>query len=67
MLNATFNNISVLSWRSVFDIVYGDEDKCDLINKYFSLIWKFEEENLPPPSFDIKTKCDIKISCFIPL
>jgi hypothetical protein len=31
------------------DIVYGDEDKCDLLNKYFSLISKLEEENVPVP------------------
>ena len=37
------------------DIVYGDEDKCDLLNKYFSLISKLEEENVPLPDFDIKT------------
>jgi hypothetical protein len=35
--------------------VYGDEDKCDLLNKYFSLISKLEEENVPLPDFDIKT------------
>jgi len=35
--------------------VYGDEDKCDLLNKCFSLIWKLEEENVPLPDFDIKT------------
>jgi hypothetical protein len=35
--------------------VYGDEDKCDLLNKYFSLISKLEEENVPLPNFDIKT------------
>jgi hypothetical protein len=28
------------------DIVYGDEDKCDLLNAYFSLISKLEEENV---------------------
>jgi hypothetical protein len=32
--------------------VYGDEDKCDLLNKYFSLISKLEEENVPLPDFD---------------
>ena len=37
------------------DIVYWDEDKCDLLNKYFSLISKLEEENVPLPDFDIKT------------
>jgi len=35
--------------------VYGDEDKCDLLNKCFSLISKLEEENVPLPDFDIKT------------
>jgi hypothetical protein len=35
------------------DIVYGDGDKCDLLNKYFSLIWKLEEGNVPLPDFDI--------------
>jgi hypothetical protein len=34
--------------------VYGDEDKCDLLNKYISLIWKLEE-NVPLPDFDMKT------------
>jgi hypothetical protein len=37
------------------DIVYGDEDKCDLLNKYFSLISKLEEKNVPLPDFDTKT------------
>ena len=37
------------------DIVYGDEDKCVLINKYFSLISKLEEENVPLPDIDTKT------------
>ena len=37
------------------DIVYGDEDKCDLLNNYFSLISKLEEKNVPLPDFDMKT------------
>jgi hypothetical protein len=35
--------------------VYGDEDKCDLLNKYFSFISKLEEEIVPLLDFDIKT------------
>jgi hypothetical protein len=31
------------------------EDTCDLLNKYFSLILKLEEENVPLADFDIKT------------
>jgi hypothetical protein len=37
------------------DIVYGDEDKCDLLNNYFSLISKLGQENVPLPDFDMKT------------
>ena len=39
------------------DIVYGDEDKCDLLNKYFSLISKLEEEMASLPDFDIINTC----------
>ena len=35
--------------------MYGEEDKCNLLNKYFSLISKLKEENVPLPDFDIKT------------
>ena len=35
--------------------MYEDEDKCDLLNTYFSLISKLEEENVHLPVFDIKT------------
>ena len=35
--------------------MYGDEDKCDLLNKYFSLISKLKEENVPLSDFDIQT------------
>jgi hypothetical protein len=35
--------------------VYGDEDKCNLLDKYFSLISKLEEKNVPLPDFDMKT------------
>jgi hypothetical protein len=37
------------------DIVYWDADQCDLLNKYFSLISKLEEENVPLSDFDITT------------
>jgi hypothetical protein len=32
-------------------MVYEDDKKCELLNKYFSLVFKLEEENIPlPPS-----------------
>jgi hypothetical protein len=47
------------------DIVYGDEDKCDLLNKYFSLISKLEEENVPLPDFDIFFMLFTLFLCFL--
>ena len=49
--------------ENIDDIVYGDEDKCDLLNTYFSLISKLEEENVPLPDFDIKTNNVINEIC----
>jgi hypothetical protein len=39
------------------DIVHGDEDTCDLLNKYFSLILKLEEENVPYHLFKMAVTC----------
>ena len=30
-------------------MVYDDDKKCELLNKYFSLVSKLEEENIPVP------------------
>ena len=35
------------------EMVYDDYKKCELLNKYFSLVSKLEEENIPP--FESKT------------
>ena len=40
-------------------MVYDDDKKCELLNKYFSLVSKMEEENIPPPSFERKTNDSI--------
>ena len=37
------------------DIVYGDSDKCELLNKYFTLISKLKEENKELPEFEKRT------------
>jgi hypothetical protein len=29
------------------EMVYDDDKKCELLNKYFSLVSKLEEENIP--------------------
>jgi hypothetical protein len=37
------------------EMVYDDDKKCELLNKYFSLVSKLEEENIPIPPFESKT------------
>jgi hypothetical protein len=40
-------------------MVYDDDKKCELLNKYFSLVSKLEEENIPVPPFESKTNDSI--------
>ena len=37
------------------EMVYDEDKKCELLNKYFSLVSKLEEENTPVPPFESKT------------
>ena len=37
------------------DIIYDDSDKCELLNKYFTLISKLKEENKELPEFEKRT------------
>ena len=61
LIKSNKGNNCILSLRNSIndenfdDIVHWDEDKCDLLNKYFRLIPKLEEENVPLPDFDIKS------------
>ena len=41
------------------DIVYSDDEKCSLLNKYFSMIANLEEDNVPLPEFQNKTNFSI--------
>ena len=36
------------------EMVYDDDKKCELLNKYFSLVSKLEEENIPVPPLKVK-------------
>jgi hypothetical protein len=42
------------------EMVYDDDKKCELLNKYFSLVSKLEEENLPVPPFESNTNDSIR-------
>lgn len=46
---------NIVNDQNLGDTVYEDKDKCELLNKYFSLISKLEEENVPLPDFESKT------------
>jgi hypothetical protein len=41
------------------EMVYDDDKKCELLNKYFSLVSKLEEENIPVHPFESKTNDSI--------
>ena len=41
------------------EMVYDDDKKCELLNKYFSLVSKLQEENIPVPPFESKTNDSI--------
>ena len=62
--NKSSNNIpplqNIIKDEEFSDIVYEDSEKCDLLNKYFGLISKLEEENVPIPEFKEKTNTYIQ-------
>ena len=39
--------------------LYDDDKKCELLNKYFSLVSKLEEENIPVGGTESKTNDSI--------
>ena len=41
------------------EMVYDDDKKIELLNKYFSFVSKFEEENIPVPPYESKTNDSI--------
>jgi hypothetical protein len=44
-------------------MVYDDDKKCELLNKYFSLVSKLEEEHLPVSP--LKVKLMTQLSTFV--
>lgn len=47
------------------DVVYGDDEKCNLLNKYFCSISNLDDENVQVPEFHNRTNnilCDIHIN-----
>ena len=53
------NGIGEPHYEHLDEMVYDDDKKCELLNKYFSLVSKLEEENIPVPPFESKTNDSI--------
>ena len=56
---------NIIDEQSFDNIVVDEKDKCELMNKYFSMISKLDEENKPLPHFETKTEnsiSDIRIT-----
>ena len=43
---------NIINNQTLDEIVYEDDKKCELLNKYFSMISQLEEENVMPPDID---------------
>jgi hypothetical protein len=58
---------SIINDQNLEEFAY-DEEKCDLLNKYFSFISKLDEANAPLPDIELKTNnniTDLNVISFI--
>ena len=46
---------NIIDHEDFDEVVFKDDEKCSLLNKYFCMISKLEEENVPLPDFPSKT------------
>ena len=46
---------NIIQDEGLEEIVYGDDEKCELLNKYFSFISSLEDANIPLPDIELKT------------
>jgi hypothetical protein len=56
---------NIINDQNLKEFAYDDEEKCDLLNKYFSFISKLDEANATLPDIELKTNnkiSDINIS-----
>ena len=50
---------NIINDKDLEEFAYDDEEKCDLLNKYFSFISKLYEANVPLPDIESKTNNNI--------
>jgi hypothetical protein len=48
------SNCPTINDEYLNEMVYDDDKKCELLNKYFSLVSKLEEEHLPVSPLKVK-------------
>ena len=46
---------NIIQDEGLGETVYGDDEKCELLNKYFSFISSLEDANVPLPDIEVKT------------
>ena len=46
---------NIIQDEGLEEIVYGDDEKCELLNTYFSFISSLEDANVPLPDIELKT------------
>jgi hypothetical protein len=46
---------NIINDHNLEEFAYDDEEKCDLLNKYFSFISKLDEANATLPDIELKT------------
>jgi hypothetical protein len=46
---------NIINDQNLEEFTYDDEEKCDLLNKYFSFISKLDEANVTLPDVELKT------------
>ena len=46
---------NIIQDEGLEEIVYGDDEKCELLNKYFSFISSLEDANVPLSDIELKT------------
>ena len=50
---------NIINDKNLEEFAYDDEEKCDLLNRYFSFISKLDEANLPLPDTELKTNNNV--------
>ena len=50
---------NIINDQNLEECAYDDEEKCDLLKKYFSFISKLDEANAPLPKIELKTNNNI--------